>query len=279
MTYICFDVDVSDKVAHVQMKRPEAFNSMVPEFWTELPEIVQSLDADGEARAIVISSTGKHFTAGMDLAVFASSGLESQGEVETGRKRAELRRNVLRLQDSFSCLDRARMPVLAAVQGGCIGGGVDLVSACDMRYCTENAFFCIQEINIGMTADVGTFPRLPHVMPQGLVRELAYTGRRLPAAEARDSGLVNQVYKDHDALVEGVLGTAAEIAARSPLAVWGSKEMLNYARDHTIADGLDYIATWQTGMFQPADMAEAFAAKKEGREAEFADLLPDRKKL
>ena len=130
-----------------------------------------------------------------------------------------------------------------------------------------------------MTADVGTFPRLPHVMPQGLVRELAYTGRRLPAAEARDSGLVNQVYKDHDALVEGVLGTAAEIAARSPLAVWGSKEMLNYARDHTIADGLDYIATWQTGMFQPADMAEAFAAKKEGREAKYADLLPGRKKL
>jgi enoyl-CoA hydratase len=148
-----------------------------------------------------------------------------------------------------------------------------------MRYCSEDAFFCIQEINIGMTADVGTFPRLPHIMPQGLVRELAYTGRRLHAAEARDAGLVNCVYENHEALLGGVMEKAAEIAARSPLAVWGSKEMLNYARDHTIADGLDYIATWQTGMFQPSDMAEAFAAKKEKRAANYADLLPEKKKI
>jgi enoyl-CoA hydratase len=171
------------------------------------------------------------------------------------------------------------MPVLAAIQGGCIGGGVDLISACDMRYCTRDAFFCIQEINIGMTADVGTFPRLPHILPQGLVRELAYTGRRLQADEARTAGLVNNVYDDHEALLAGVMDVAEEIAARSPLAVWGSKEMLNYARDHTIADGLDYIATWQTGMFQPSDMAEAFTAKREKREANFPDLLPNRRKL
>ena len=130
-----------------------------------------------------------------------------------------------------------------------------------------------------MTADVGTFPRLPHVLPQGLVRELAYTGRRLQADEAAAAGLVNKVYDDHEALVDGVLGVAQEIAERSPLAVWGSKAMLNYARDHTIADGLDYIATWQTGMSQPSDMAEAFEAKREKREAQFADLLPDRKKI
>jgi enoyl-CoA hydratase len=279
MAYTCFEVDLCEKVAHIQMKRPEAFNSMVPDFWTELPEIVRGIEAEGEARAIVISSTGKHFTAGMDLAVFASSGPEKEGKAETGRKRADLRRGILQLQETFSCLDRARMPVLAAVQGGCIGGGVDLISACDMRYCSEDAFFCIQEINIGMTADVGTFPRLPHIMPQGLVRELAYTGRRLHAAEARDAGLVNCVYENHEALLGGVMEKAAEIAARSPLAVWGSKEMLNYARDHTIADGLDYIATWQTGMFQPSDMAEAFAAKKEKRAANYADLLPEKRKI
>lgn len=279
MPYTCFDVDLSDQIAHIQFKRPEAFNSMLPEFWSELPEIVNAFDAAGEARAIVISSTGKHFTAGMDLAVFGSGGLGEDAEAETGRKRAALRRRILQLQESFSCLDRARLPVLAAVQGGCIGGGVDLVSACDMRYCTRDAFFCIQEINIGMTADVGTFPRLPHILPQGLVRELAYTGRRLLAEEAREAGLVNRVYESHEALLEGVMEIAAEIAARSPLAVWGSKEMINYARDHSIADGLDYIATWQTGMFQPGDMAEAFSAKREKREARYADLLPERKQL
>ena len=278
MSYTCFDVGLQDRIAHIRLRRPEAYNTMIPEFWQELPEIVNTLDETGEARAIVISSTGKHFTAGMDLAVF-TSGDGGDRDAEAGRRRANLRRDVLRLQETFSCLDRARMPVLAAVQGGCIGGGVDMISACDVRYCCEDAFFCIQEINIGMTADVGTFPRLPHLIPQGVVRELAYTGRRLSAQEALEVGLVNRVYPTHEALVEGVLEIAREIAARSPLAVWGSKEMLNYARDHSIADGLDYIATWQTGMFQPADMMEAFAAKKEKRDPEYADLLPLKKKL
>jgi enoyl-CoA hydratase len=280
VSYTCFDVSLTDKIAHIRLSRPEAYNSMVPEFWRELPEIVRTLDDAGEARAIVLSSTGKHFTAGMDLAVFTAPGSSATDrEGELGRRRANLRREILRLQETFSCLDRARMPVLAAVQGGCIGGGVDMISACDMRYCSEDAFFCIQEVNIGMTADVGTFPRLPQLIPQGIVRELAYTGRRLTAREALDVGLVNRVYPTHEALVEGVLGVAREIAERSPLAVWGSKEMLNYARDHSIADGLDYIATWQTGMFQPADMLEAFKAKSELRKPSYPDLLPVKTKL
>ena len=280
MPYTCFDVSLEDQIAHLRLSRPEAYNSMIPEFWSELPEIVRAIDEAGEARAIVISSTGKHFTAGMDLAVFTSGGNAANArEGELGRRRANLRREILRLQETFSCLDRARMPVLAAVQGGCIGGGVDLISACDMRYCSEDAFFCIQEINIGMTADVGTFPRLPQLIPQGVVRELAYTGRRLAAREALEVGLVNRVFPTHDALVAGVLAVAREIAERSPLAVWGSKEMLNYARDHSIADGLDYIATWQTGMFHPGDMREAFAAKTEARKAAYADLLPIKNKL
>jgi enoyl-CoA hydratase len=278
VSYTCFDVSLENKIAHIRLSRPEAYNTMVPEFWRELPEIVETLDAAGEARAIVISSTGKHFTAGMDLAVFTAGGGDPP-DAEVGRRRANFRRDVLRLQETFSCLDRARMPVLAAIQGGCIGGGVDMISACDMRYCSEDAFFCIQEVNIGMTADVGTFPRLPHLIPQGVVRELAYTGRRLLAREALDVGLVNRVYPTHEALVAGVVATAREIAERSPLAVWGSKEMLNYARDHSIADGLDYIATWQTGMFQPADMMEAFTAKAENRKPEYPDLLPDKDKL
>ena len=166
------------------------------------------------------------------------------------------------------------MPVIAAIQGGCIGGGVDLVCAADMRYCTEDAFFCIAEINIGMTADVGTLQRLPHLIPQGVARELAYTGRRLSAQRALALGLVNEVFPNHDALIAGVLDVAKEIAAHSPLAVHGSKEMLNYARDHSVPDALNYMAAWQSGMFQPHDMLEEFAAKGDKRAPEFDELPP-----
>jgi enoyl-CoA hydratase len=168
------------------------------------------------------------------------------------------------------------MPVLAAIQGGCVGGGVDLVTACDMRYCTEDSWFCIQEINIGLTADVGTLQRLPKIVPDGLARELAYTGRRMPATRAREIGLVNEVYADQETMLEAVMQTAREIAERSPLAIWGTKEMLNYTRDHSVAEGLNYIATWQSGMFQNQDIAEAFESKREGRSPAYADLLPKR---
>jgi enoyl-CoA hydratase len=271
-SYECFKVEIADGIAHIVLNRPEKMNAMNRAFWRELPAIVEEIDQGALARVIVISSTGKHFTAGMDLSVF-TSGSSTKGK-EQGRIRANLMKTVLKLQKTFGCLDEARVPVLMAVQGGCIGGGVDFASACDMRYCTKDAFFCIQEINIGMTADVGTFPRLPHLMPQGLVRELAYTGRRLFADEAKSCGFVNAVFDTQEELLAGVFAIAREIAARSPLAVYGSKEMLNYARDHSIADGLKHIAVWQTGMFQPADMMESFAAKAEKREPVFDDLLP-----
>ena len=252
---------------------------MTPAFWRELPEIVNRIDAEGSARVIVLSSTGKHFSAGMDLSVFSGNGLTGGGDhdappVEMGRQRAQLRLTALALQESFTCFERARMPVLAAIQGGCIGGAVDLVTACDMRYATADAFFCIQEINIGMTADVGTLQRLPKIIPEGVARELAYTGRRMPADRAAEVGLVNQVFANHDTLIAGVMEIAAEIASKSPLAIWGTKETVNYGRDHTVADALNYIATWQTGMFQPTDMLETFAAKAEKRLPEFQDLPP-----
>lgn len=271
-SYECFKVEIADKIAHIVLNRPDKFNTMNLAFWRELPEIVHEINEKALARVIVVSSTGKHFTAGMDLSVF-SSGRDMTGK-ETGRVRANLMKTVQRLQQTFSCLDEARTPVLMAVQGGCIGGGVDFASACDMRYATRDAFFCIQEINIGMTADVGTFPRLSYLMPQGLVRELAYTGRRLMADEARSCGFINQLFDDQDAMLKGVFAIARDIAARSPLAIWGSKEMLNYGRDHTVADTLRQIAVWQTGMFQPHDMMESFAAKSARREPEFDDLLP-----
>ncbi|MCY3960080.1 MAG: crotonase/enoyl-CoA hydratase family protein [bacterium] len=288
-TYTCFEITLEGGIAHLQLSRPEVKNTMIPEFWSELPAAVNELSDTGEARALVISSTGHHFTAGMDLSVFTqpesqvSGGSDADAEPaeapEFGRVRAEIRNLTLTLQESFSCLEKARMPVLAAVQGGCVGGGVDMVSAADMRYCTADAFFCIQEINIGLTADLGTLQRLPQIIPDGLARELAYTGRRLTADDAQAAGLVNQVYPDQDAMLDGVLGIAREVAARSPLAIWGSKEMLNYTRDHSVADSLNYVATWQSGMFHPDDMAEVFAARAEGRDPVFQNLLPVRRAL
>ena len=272
MTYECFDVSIENKIAHVRLSRPDALNTMIPAFWRELPEIVNGISDDGSARVIVLSSTGRHFCAGMDLAVFGAGALDGTTKLEAGRKHSNLRMQALHLQESFTCLEQARMPVLAAIQGGCVGGGVDMVTAADVRYATADAWFCIQEINIGMTADVGTLQRLPKLIPEGVARELAYTGRRMSADRARELGLVNEVYATHDDMLAGVMETAAEIASKSPLAIWGTKEMVNFTRDHSVADSLNYIATWQAGMFQPQDMAAAFEAQMNKEDPEFDDL-------
>ena len=274
----CFEVEVESKVAQVRMCRPDELNSMVPEFWTELPALIGRLSDNGGVRAVVLSSTGKHFSAGMDLAVFSASGAGGSsgegGPADRGRVNANRQLMVLRLQESFTALERARMPILAAIHGGCVGGAVDLVTACDMRYAAADAFFVVQETNIGMTADVGTLQRLPKIISDGVARELVYTGRRMPADRALRVGLVNEVFPDHEALVAGVTAIATEIAAQSPLAIWGCKQMLVYTRDHSVSDGLAHIAAWQTGAFDSTDMAEAFTAKAERRAPVYTDLPP-----
>ncbi len=271
MSYESFRVDIQDQVAHIVLNRPDKRNSMIPAFWRELPAIIADIDDNARARAIVISSTGPHFSAGMDLAAFGGANADTDAAARI-RHGASFYANAAHLQRSFSCLEECRIPVLAAIQGGCIGAGVDMVSACDMRYATEDAFFTIFEINIGMTADVGTFPRLVKLVPEGVVRELAYTGRRIAAAEAREVGLVNRVFPDQDAMLAGVLELAREIAAKPPLAVYGCKRMINYARDHSTADGLDYIAIWNASFLQPTEMKEAMLANREKRPGEFVDL-------
>ena len=271
--YNTLTVNISNKVAHIVLNRPDSLNSMNVDFWHEFPRVIDDINNKSAARAIVISSTGKHFSAGMDLAVFSANG--TNDNIELGRKHDQLRRLVLKLQDCFSVLEKARMPVLVAIQGGCIGGAVDMVTAADCRYCTQDAFFSIEETKLGMTADVGTLQRLPKLISIGLVKELAYTGRRMPAEEAKQAGLVNQVYDDQQTMITAVLAIAAEIAARSPLAVTGCKEMINYARDHSVQDSLQYMSVWQSGMFQPQnDMMEIFTAKAQNRAPEFAELTP-----
>ncbi len=275
----CFSLTIANAVAHIVLNRPEAFNAMNRDFWNELPALVNEISDNAKARVIVISSTGKHFTAGMDISVFSDGGGIAAAGGDAYARAEAFRHFVKLLQDSFSCLEAARMPVIAAIQGGCIGAGVDMTSACDIRFCTEDAFFQIAEINIAMTADVGTFPRLCKLIPDGWVRELAYSGRRLPAAKAKEIGLVNEVFATREAMLDQVMALAAEIAEKSPLAVAGSKQMIKYARDHSSADALDYIATWQAGMFSPEHIAEAFAAKAQRRPGAFPDLAALREKM
>lgn len=273
MSYQTLTVSLSDKIAHIVLNRPAELNTMNEAFWHELPKVIREIDAQAAARVIVISSTGKHFTAGMDLSVFMNpKNIPVQGD--PARAGENLRRLVLQLQDAFNALENARMPVLVAIQGGCIGGGVDMVSAADCRYCTADAFFCIKETDLGMTADVGTLQRLPHLIPQGMIRELAYTAGKLSAQRAKEIGLVNEVFADQAALLEGVMAIAREIVKRSPMAVTGCKEMINYARDHSVPDSLKYMATWQSGMFRPEDMMKAMAATSQKTVADFPEIYP-----
>jgi len=278
MSYECFNVEVADKVAVVTMNRPAKSNSMIPSFWNELPAILDELSNSGEVRAVVLAAEGKNYCSGMDLSVFGSNDTSGDNTSDSNRHRSRrnerFRSTAMKLQDTFSSLERARMPVLCAIQGACVGGAIDMISAADMRYSTENAWFSIAEINIGMTADVGTLQRLPKLVAEGIVRELAYTGRRWSADEAKSAGFVNEVFPDHETMMDAVMGIASDIAAKSPMAIWGTKQTMHYTRDHTVADGLEFIANWNAGMFDTDDMAEAFAASVEKRPANFPDLYP-----
>jgi enoyl-CoA hydratase len=253
---------------------------MIREFWSEFPAAVREIDEGSKARVLVVSSTGKHFTAGIDLNLLQNGlSLVGDGETEVSRSREAFLNEVRMLQRTFSVLDDARIPVIAAIQGGCIGGGVDLATACDMRYATEDAFFCIQEINVGLTADVGTFPRICHLLPLGVVKELAYTGDRFPAAQAKALGFVNEVYPTHEAMMDAVMQVAGRIAQKSPLAIEGSKVMINRARDHSIPDMLENIALWNSAFLYPTDVTESMVAMGEKRAPDYRDLEPVKKSM
>ncbi len=272
-TYECFTVEITDKIAHIVMSRAEAMNTMTRAFWNELPEIVRAIDMDAMARVIVISSSGKHFSAGMDLANF-SNGSVTGGTHDRHVMAEKFRSDIRQIQSSFNALEEARVPVLFACHGGVIGGAIDMISAGDIRWCTKDAFFCIQETNIAMTADVGTYPRLQRYIPEGWVKQLSYTGERLPAARAKEIGLVNDVFDTHEEMMDAVMGVAREIASKNPIAVTGCKVLINYGRDHSTADTLDYIGVWNASMLAPSHMQEAFKARMEKRDPEYPDLAP-----
>ena len=266
-----FEFSVHDHIAHLVLCRPQAMNTMDPAFWRELDAVLAQLHRDADARVLVISSTGKHFSAGMALDVFGTS---IQMDDQSPEGRAAIFDLLAGLQATFTRLETLRIPVIAAIQGGCIGGAVDLVTAACIRYASQEAFFCIQEINIGLVADVGTLQRLPKLVPLGVVKELAYTGRRMPAARAREVGLVNEVFESPAACLDAAMACAREIATKPPVAIWGSKQVIDYAREHTTHDSLRQMGWVQGAIWSNAHVREAVSALQAKRAAAFPSLAP-----
>ena len=267
----CFDLNIQDHIAHLVLNRPQALNTLDLVFWRELDDVLQALHQGNQARVLVISSTGKHFSAGMSLDVFGTS-VSMDDQSPEGR--AAIADLLAGLQSTFTRLENLRIPVIVALHGGCIGGAVDMVTAACLRYASADTFFCIQEINIGMVADVGTLQRLPKLMPMAVVKELAYTGRRLNADKALQHGLVNEIYADQASTLAAAMQAAQEIASKPPIAIWGSKQALHYARDHSTADALQQMGWLQSGIWSNAHVQEAIAAFQSKRSGNFPALAP-----
>lgn len=268
MSFTTLETSLSNHVAHIKLNRPDKVNAMNAPMWNEIRLAMKWADETPEVRVAIISGNGANFCAGIDLGMMMALGKQIE-DTDEARMHEKLRHIILDLQDTLTSIERCRKPVIAAIHGVCIGGAIDLVSCCDMRYASPDATFSIKEIDIGMTADVGTLQRLPKIINPSVVRELAYTGRSVGAMEAEKIGLVNRVYESNAALMDGVGKIAATITEKSPLAIRGIKEMLNYARDHSVADGLNYVATWNAAMLMSSDLQEAMMANMDKRAPAF----------
>ncbi|MEO9892050.1 crotonase/enoyl-CoA hydratase family protein [Aurantibacter sp.] len=270
MKYKHFKVDIENKIAQVAFNRPEKSNALHMEAWTEIQTIFDTLSTTDEVRVIVLRGEGKHFCAGIDLELLMS--IDRFQDIACSGKRSEkVRKLILTLQQTITAIEKCSKPVLAAIHNGCIGGGVDIATACDMRYCTEDAYFTVKEIDLGMVADLGTLQRLPKIISTGMAAEMAYTGRKVFGPEAKSIGLVNQCYASRETLIEGVMKKATIIASKSPLSIRGTKKVLLYTRDHSVDDALNYMSTWNAAMLISEDLTEAFKATMEKRTPRFGD--------
>jgi enoyl-CoA hydratase len=267
------DEDPATGVAELVFQQPERMNTLTFGFFSRLREAVQALDDAGRTRALVVRAEGRHFCAGMALDVFAAEA--ALLDTSTARQRLAFQARLRGLLEGIDALDAARFPVICAVQGACVGGGLDLAAACDLRVCSADAFFTVQEIHIGMMADLGVLQRLQRLLPQGLARELAYTGDRLGAERALACGFVNAVLPDADALAAHARALARSIAAKSPLAIAASKLALNHARDHGTAEAMRQMTLLQSAVFDAGELARAVAAWKARQAAEFEPLAPN----
>lgn len=262
-------------ITHVELHRPEKRNAMNKAFWREMVECFCQIAEDKECRAVVFSGSGKMFTAGIDLMDLAGDLLHPDVE-DAARTAWYIRRVISKFQDTFSVIEKCPKPVVVAIHGACIGGGVDMITACDIRLCTQDAWFQVKEVDIGLAADVGTLQRLPKVIgSRSLVNELALTARKMYADEAKSCGLVSRVFPDKESMMTQALEIAGEIAGRSPVAVQGTKVNLLYSRDHSVPESLEYMVTWNMSMLQTQDLvksAQAALEKKSPKEVPFSKL-------
>jgi enoyl-CoA hydratase len=262
-------VEIAEGVAHVELARPDKYNAMDKDMFAAIGDTFRALGRDSAVRAILLSGRGKHFTAGLDLE-YASKQFAANPDPA---RAAEARlRHIEWLQDAFSALEAGRAPVIAAIHGGCIGAGVDLAAACDLRVASGDAFFQVAEVDVAITADLGTLQRLGYLIPQGVLRELAYTGRRMGAEEAARHGLVNRLEADRDAALAAGMELARTIAAKSPLAVVGAKKSLNHSRGRTVEEGLHDVALWNAATLVSTDLTEAIKARLGKTEPKFGPL-------
>lgn len=248
-----FDLKIKDKIAKIILNRPQKKNSLLPEFWKEFPACIEELSRSGNCRVVILSAEGDDFCSGMDLSVFAKN---DKLKSDTAYQREQLYQLILLLQKSITVLEQSRIPVLASIQGRCLGAGLDIVSACDLRFATEDAQFRIEETNIGIMADLGSLQRLPKLLPEGIAKEMAFTGSALNAQRAWQIGFINQLFKDISALEEGVLKIAECIVAKPPLVVSASKQSINHARDHATEDSLENAALRQSQIFDIKEIME-----------------------
>ena len=262
-------VRIEDGVAQVELARPDRLNAMDRDMFEAIGETFRSLGRNPAVRVILLSGQGRHFTAGLDLE-YASTQFPPSND--PGRAAEARLRHIEWLQDAFSALEAARPPVVAVIHGGCIGAGVDLASACDLRIAAADAFFQVAEVDVAITADLGTLQRLGYLIPHGVLRELTFTGRRMPAEEAARYGLVNRIEGDREAALAAGLELSRAIAAKSPLAVAGAKRSLNHSRGRPVEEGLRDVALWNAAALVSADLTEAVQARLAKKEPSFGPL-------
>jgi enoyl-CoA hydratase len=270
MEFTCLKIEIHAKVAEIILNRPQKANALNETLWFEIGKAFRWADETAEVRAVILRSEGPHFTAGIDFEFVFSIGQRFSGMTE-GHRQDALRAYIRSLQDAFSMAEACRKPVLAALQGSCFGGGIDLVTACDIRYASREASFCVKEVDLSIVADIGTLQRLPRLIGEGRARELALTARIFDSEEAQAMGLVNRVFDTPENMLAYTRDQAQNMAQKSPLAMRGTKQILNYSRDHSIAEGLDYVATWNAGMLLSEDLKRSMEALRSKKQPEFPD--------
>ena len=262
-------IDTKEHVAQVTLIGPGKGNAMGPAFWSELPDVFAALDADRDVRAIVLTGSGRNFSYGLDLPAMGGSLASVLNDGGSARARADFHTEVLRMQGAITAVADCRTPTIASVHGWCIGGGVDMISAVDIRYASADAKFSVREVKLAMVADMGSLARLPLILSDGHLRELALTGKDIDSARAEKIGLVNDVFADADAALAGAHATAAEIAANPPLTVRGVKDVLDQQRISAVSASLRYVAAWNAAFLPSKDLTEGISATFAKRPAQF----------